>query len=99
MHFWDWTSGYCFQRVQAQVQPGSLDSEAGIYAVQFDMSGSRLITAEADKTIKVYKEDDTAVSRPVELLIKHSNWWQKGGLFKLIKSDNRTIWNKFCIRF
>jgi len=67
MHFWDWSSGYCFQKIQAQVQPGSLDSEAGIYAVQFDQSGSRLITAEADKTIKVYKEDDTATeeSHPV----------------------------------
>lgn len=27
----------------------------------FDQSGSRLITTEADKTIKIYKEDDTAV--------------------------------------
>ena len=26
------------------------------------MSGSRLITAEADKTIKIYKEDEMAVS-------------------------------------
>ena len=63
---WDWTSGYCFQKIQAQVQPGSLDSESGIYAVQFDMSGSRLITAEADKTIKIYKEDDSAVSYDFE---------------------------------
>ena len=62
MYMWDWTSGYCFQKLQAQVQPGSLDSESGIYALQFDMSGSRLITAEADKTIKIYKEDDAAVS-------------------------------------
>lgn len=28
----------------------------------FDNSGTRLITAEADKTIKLYREDDTAVS-------------------------------------
>lgn len=28
----------------------------------FDQSGSRLITTEADKTIKIYKEDETAVS-------------------------------------
>lgn len=26
----------------------------------FDNSGSRLITTEADKTIKIYKEDETA---------------------------------------
>ena len=45
--------GYNFQRAQAPVQPGSLDSEAGVFAMTFDMSGSRLITCEADKTIKV----------------------------------------------
>jgi WD40 repeat protein len=61
MHFWDWKTGYNFQRLQAAVQPGSIDSEAGIFALQYDKSGSRLITAEADKTIKIYKEDETAV--------------------------------------
>lgn len=76
MHFWDWrtgiqtklnravckfaVSGYNFQRLQAPVQPGSMDSEAGIFSMIFDNSGSRLITTEADKTIKIYKEDDTA---------------------------------------
>ncbi|KAK7500536.1 hypothetical protein BaRGS_00008111 [Batillaria attramentaria] len=60
MHFWDWKTGYNFQRLQAAVQPGSIDSEAGIFAVQFDHSGSRLITGEADKTIKIYKEDESA---------------------------------------
>lgn len=53
---------YNFQRLQAPVQPGSMDSEAGIFSITFDMSGTRMITTEADKTIKVYKEDDTAVS-------------------------------------
>ena len=62
LHFWDWKSGSCFQKLQTTVQPGSLDSEAGIFAAVFDMSGCRLITAEADKTIKIYKEDETAVS-------------------------------------
>lgn len=60
MHFWDWRTGYNFQRLQASVQPGSLDSEAGIFAMTFDLSSSRLITCEADKTIKIYKEDDSA---------------------------------------
>lgn len=60
MHLWDWRTGYNFQRVHAAVQPGSLDSESGIFACAFDQSESRLLTAEADKTIKVYKEDDTA---------------------------------------
>ncbi|CAH1956102.1 unnamed protein product [Acanthoscelides obtectus] len=60
MFFWDWRTGYNFQRLQAPVQPGSMDSEAGIFSMTFDNSGSRLITTEADKTIKIYKEDDTA---------------------------------------
>ncbi|XP_067847781.1 pleiotropic regulator 1 [Heptranchias perlo] len=60
MHLWDWRTGYNFQRIHAAVQPGSLDSESGIFACTFDQSESRLLTAEADKTIKVYKEDDTA---------------------------------------
>lgn len=60
MFFWDWKTGYNFQRIQAQVQPGSIDSEAGIFASTFDKSGSRLLTCEADKTIKIYKEDENA---------------------------------------
>ena len=41
MYFWDWKTGYNFQRFQAPVQPGSLDSEAGIFQMTFDQSGSR----------------------------------------------------------
>lgn len=52
------SSKYCI--LQAPVQPGSMDSEAGIFSMIYDNSGSRLITTEADKTIKIYKEDDTA---------------------------------------
>jgi len=60
LYFWDWKTGYNFQKIQTAVQPGSLESEAGIFASTFDMTGSRFITGEADKTIKIYKEDDTA---------------------------------------
>ena len=49
--------GHCFQKTATTVQSGSLESEAGIYASTFDQSGSRLITCEADKSIKVWKED------------------------------------------
>ncbi|KAL7121348.1 hypothetical protein ACP275_02G176900 [Erythranthe tilingii] len=65
--FWDWKSGHNFQQSQTIVQPGSLDSEAGIYAITYDLTGSRLITCEADKTIKMWKEDETATpeSHPV----------------------------------
>ncbi|EFA86391.1 WD40 repeat-containing protein [Heterostelium album PN500] len=60
MQFWDWKTGYCFQKSQTIAQPGSLDSEAGIFAMAFDRTGTRLITCEADKSIKVYKEDEEA---------------------------------------
>jgi len=68
LHFWDWKTGYNFQRLQTIPQPGSIDPEMGIYAMTFDHSGSRLITCEADKTIKIYKEDETATeeSHPVD---------------------------------
>ena len=36
MHFWDWRSGFCFQKEQTKAQPGSIDSEAGIFAMTFD---------------------------------------------------------------
>ena len=62
MGFWDWKSGHQFQRLDSLVQPGSLDSEAGIFCAEFDKTGLRLITGEADKTIKIWKEDDVAVS-------------------------------------
>ncbi|XP_023547608.1 protein pleiotropic regulatory locus 1 [Cucurbita pepo subsp. pepo] len=58
--FWDWKSGHNFQQSQTIVQPGSLDSEAGIYALSYDITGSRLLTCEADKTIKMWKEDENA---------------------------------------
>lgn len=45
-----------------------MDSEAGVFAMAFDHSGTRLITAEADKTIKLYREDDTAVSTFLDVL-------------------------------
>jgi pleiotropic regulator 1 len=60
MWFWDWRSGHNFQQSQTIVQPGSLDSEAGIYALQYDITGTRLISCEADKTIKMWKEDENA---------------------------------------
>jgi len=68
MWFWDWKTGYNFQKLQTAVQPGSLESEAGILASTFDQTGSRLITCEADKSIKIYKEDEEATpeTHPIE---------------------------------
>lgn len=72
LHFWDWRTGYPFHQAQAAVQPGSLEAEAGIFAATFDLSGSRLITCEADKTIKIWAEDETATpeTHPVDPLWK-----------------------------
>ena len=56
--FWDWGSGECFQSERSIPHPGSLDCENGIFDCSFDMTGTRLITCEADKTIKMWKEFD-----------------------------------------
>jgi pleiotropic regulator 1 len=66
--FWDWKTGHRFQDTASVAQPGSLDAEAGIFASTFDLSGSRLITGEADKTIKIWKEDTEATpeSNPLD---------------------------------
>ena len=58
--FWDWKSGNQFQAANTIVQPGSLESESGIFACSFDRTGTRLLTCEADKTIKFWKEDESA---------------------------------------
>ncbi|KAJ3049532.1 Pleiotropic regulator 1 [Rhizophlyctis rosea] len=60
MFFWDFQTGYNFQTAETLVQPGSLESEAGVFCSTFDVTGSRLITGEADKTIKIWKEDENA---------------------------------------
>ncbi|KAI5295472.1 pre-mRNA-splicing factor prp46 [Ascosphaera acerosa] len=60
MCFWDWKTGYRFQSLDTTAQPGSLEAEAGIMAATFDQTGLRLIVGEADKTIKIWKPDETA---------------------------------------
>ena len=56
LNFWDFDGSHRFQTLQTKVQPGSLDAEAGIFACTFDKTGTRLMTCEADKTIKVWAE-------------------------------------------
>ena len=69
LRFWDYETGYCFQKTETVVQPGSLDAEAGIFASTFDLTGSRLITCEADKSIKIWREnpDATEDTHPIDL--------------------------------
>jgi pleiotropic regulator 1 len=47
----------------------SLDAEAGIFALGFDLTGSRLVTCEADKTLKIWAEDSEAdeESHPIDM--------------------------------
>ena len=68
LYFWDWKSGYNFQRIMSRPQPGSIASEAGIFSAKFDRSGLRLITCECDKTIKIWCEDEEATpsSHPID---------------------------------
>ena len=70
IQFWDYQTGYCFQDTSSKAQPGSLDAENGIYASSFDLTGTRLITCEADKTVKIWKQDDEAseLSHPVDMV-------------------------------
>ncbi|CAH7676189.1 WD40-repeat-containing domain protein [Phakopsora pachyrhizi] len=56
MTFWDYKTGLPFQTMNDVPQPGSLDSESGIFSSCFDVTGTRLITGCADKTIKIYRE-------------------------------------------
>lgn len=60
LFFWDWRTGYNFQRLASPAQRGSIESEAGILAMTFDQTGARLITGESDKTIKMFREDPNA---------------------------------------
>ncbi|MCJ1475592.1 pre-mRNA-splicing factor prp46 [Lambiella insularis] len=58
--FWDWKTGHRFQSLDTTAQPGSLEAEAGIFTSTYDRTGLRLICGEADKTIKIWKEDEEA---------------------------------------
>ncbi|MCL7048239.1 hypothetical protein MKW94_030766 [Papaver nudicaule] len=68
--FWDWKSGHNFQQTGTTAQPGSLEREAGIYALSYDMTGSRLVTCEADKTIKMWKQVEGATPETYPLNYK-----------------------------
>ena len=60
MMFYDYKTAHNFQSTETKAQPGSLDSENGIFASCFDVTGLRLITGESDKSIKMWKEDENA---------------------------------------
>jgi len=68
LSFVDWHSGNTFQAAETVAQPGSVEgAENGIFAAAFDTTGGRLVTGEADKTVKMWREDANATeqSHPV----------------------------------
>ena len=69
--FWDYKTQSRFQTLDTTAQPGSLDAEAGIMSSTFDRTGLRLIVGEADKTIKIWKEDEQATEET------HPVVWEK----------------------
>jgi pleiotropic regulator 1 len=70
LHFWDYGTGYSFQQTASVAQPGSLEAENGIYCASFDLTGTRLITGEADKSIKIWKphEDASEMTHPIDMV-------------------------------
>ncbi|KAI3654925.1 hypothetical protein MP228_000305 [Amoeboaphelidium protococcarum] len=70
MQFWDYKSGYSFQQTRTKLGIDNVESDAGIFCSSFDITGSRLITGEADKLIKIWKEDPNATPQTHPIL----NW-------------------------
>jgi len=70
MRFWDYASGYCFQETHTVSQPGSLHAENAIFACDFDLTGTRLVTCEGDKTVKIWKQDQDAsdLTHPIDMV-------------------------------
>lgn len=54
--FWDWKSGNYFQATSSPLLPGSIEAESGIMDLTLDRTGSRLLTANRDKSITMWKE-------------------------------------------
>lgn len=60
LSFYDYKSGHKYQSLLATEIPGSLESERGILCSSFDQTGLRLITGEIDKSIKIWKQEESA---------------------------------------
>ena len=70
---WDYKTGHKLQDIAIEPQPGSLAAEAAVRALTFDVTGTRLITAEADKTIKLWKPDPEATPETHPLVLAKVN--------------------------
>lgn len=57
LRFWDWNSGKTVQNLQIKTMPGTLETETGVMAVTYDMTGERLIACVGDKTVQMFKPE------------------------------------------
>lgn len=57
MRLYDWGTGKKFQETKGVVVPGSLESEGGVLASEFDLTGSRLVTGGRDKSVRIWREE------------------------------------------
>ena len=55
LKFWDWKSAKLVQTLPIKTLPGSLESESGVQALAFDITGERIIACVGDKTIQMFK--------------------------------------------
>ncbi|CDO95837.1 unnamed protein product [Kluyveromyces dobzhanskii CBS 2104] len=60
LSFYDYKTGHKFQSLSTTETAGSLESERSILCSTFDMTGTRLITGEGDKSIKIWKQNADA---------------------------------------
>lgn len=54
--FYDYKTGHKYQSMMTTEVAGSLESERSILCSTFDVTGTRLITGEGDKSIKIWKQ-------------------------------------------
>jgi pleiotropic regulator 1 len=75
LDFWDYDTGYCFQRANTLVQPGSLaQAENAVLCTQFDRTGTRLVTGHADKTLQIWKADGDMATSELTHPIDMKQW-------------------------
>ena len=55
LNFYHYPTGYQYQSIDTY-NNNNTEEEHGIFATSFDRTGTRLITCEADKTIKIWKQ-------------------------------------------
>ncbi|CAI6791369.1 AIF_HP2_G0051610.mRNA.1.CDS.1 [Saccharomyces cerevisiae] len=60
LSFYDYKSGHKYQSLATRENGRLSEGERSVLCSTFDKTGLRLITGEADKSIKIWKQDETA---------------------------------------